>query len=142
MPERTAAKRKSARPDVATDTKLEMLHYMKLVREIEDRIELKLEINKKGFDGLTIKQIRALDPKLAERIENINTMLEVKELGITKNRLPKFYPPVIELKPTKQDSFQILQENEGTPQSKKIREQKRKIETGNIESKSNKEKKP
>jgi TPP-dependent pyruvate/acetoin dehydrogenase alpha subunit len=43
MPENTAAKKNKKQPiEVSTETKLEMLHYMKLVREIEDRIERKL----------------------------------------------------------------------------------------------------
>ncbi len=43
MPERAASKKtKKGGPDVSAETKLEMLHYMKLVREIEDRIEQKL----------------------------------------------------------------------------------------------------
>jgi len=43
MPEKTAAgKRAAQNVDVPREAKLEMLHYMKLTREIEDRIERKL----------------------------------------------------------------------------------------------------
>ena len=43
MPEKTAAKRKKrGGGSIPPETKIEMLHYMKLVREIEDRIEQKL----------------------------------------------------------------------------------------------------
>jgi TPP-dependent pyruvate/acetoin dehydrogenase alpha subunit len=42
MPEKTAAKKSKAGTEVPNETKIEMLHYMKLTREIEDRIERKL----------------------------------------------------------------------------------------------------
>jgi len=42
MPEKTAAKKSKAGIEVPNETKIEMLHYMKLTREIEDRIERKL----------------------------------------------------------------------------------------------------
>jgi len=42
MPEKTAAKKSKSGAEVPNETKIEMLHYMKLTREIEDRIERKL----------------------------------------------------------------------------------------------------
>jgi pyruvate dehydrogenase E1 component alpha subunit len=42
MPEKTAAKKARTGAGVPNETKIEMLHYMKLTREIEDRIERKL----------------------------------------------------------------------------------------------------
>ena len=42
MPEGAAARSRQGKAGIAAETKLEMLHYMKLVREIEDRIERKL----------------------------------------------------------------------------------------------------
>ena len=42
MPEGAAARSRQGKAGIAVETKLEMLHYMKLVREIEDRIERKL----------------------------------------------------------------------------------------------------
>jgi len=54
MPEKAATRKKNAGIDIATETKLEMLHYMKLVREIEDRIERKLYRQGKIVGGVYV----------------------------------------------------------------------------------------
>jgi pyruvate dehydrogenase E1 component alpha subunit len=57
MPEKTVAKKKKAKRaavEIPRETKIEMLHYMKLTREIEDRIERKLYRQGKIVGGVYV----------------------------------------------------------------------------------------